>query len=92
MGRTATAFLVLIAVGGCVADDQGPAAAVLAAQQGQPVHASAPSYATWSHTDQFAQDSPPTAAPQPIPALPPQPIPAPPPDADDHLPETDGRA
>ena len=27
MGRTATAFLVLIAVGGCVADDQGPAAA-----------------------------------------------------------------
>ena len=79
MGRTATAFLVLIAVGGCVADDQGPAAAVLAAQQGQPIHASAPSYATWSHTDQFAvlQDSPPTPAPQP--ALPPQPIPAPPP-------------
>jgi len=76
MGRTATAFLVLIAVGGCVADDQGPAAAVLAAQQGQPIHASAPSYATWSHADLFAQDTPPTPAPQAIPAPPPAPAPA----------------
>lgn len=76
MGRTATACLVLIAVGGCVADDQGPAAAVLAAQQGQPIHASAPSYATWSHADQFAalQDSPP---PPPMPVPPPVPAPAP---------------
>ena len=80
MGRTATAFLVLIAVGGCVADDQGPAAAVLAAQQGQPIHASAPSYATWSHADQFAalQDSPPPPPPpQLMSAPPPAPAPAP---------------
>ena len=71
MGRTATAFLVLIAVGGCVADDQGPAAAVLAAQQGQPIAVAAPAYATWNKTDQFAvlQDSTPTMAPsQPLPA------------------------
>ena len=71
MGRTATAFLVLIAVGGCVADDQGPAAAVLAAQQGQPVAVAAPAYATWNKTDQFAvlQDNQPTMpSAQPLPA------------------------
>ena len=70
MGRTATALLMLIAVGGCVADDQGPAAAVLAAQQGQPIAVAAPAYATWNtKTDQFAQDSPSVLPPlQPTPA------------------------
>ena len=65
MGRTATAFLVLVAVGGCVADDQGPAAAVLAAQQGQPTVVTNPTYATWNRTDQFAalQQGPSPAAP-----------------------------
>ncbi len=53
MGRTATAFLVLVAVGGCVADDQGPLAPFPTAKQGQATVA--PSYATWSRPpDQFA--------------------------------------
>ncbi len=53
MGRTAAAFLVLVAVGGCVADDQGPLAPFPTAKQGQPT--TAPSYATWSRSpDQFA--------------------------------------
>jgi hypothetical protein len=73
MGRTATAWLVLVAVGGCVADNQGPPAAFQTAQKGQPPTASC--YATWSKPDQFAvlHDSvaavpPPMAAP---PATPP---------------------
>jgi hypothetical protein len=52
MGRTATALLVLIAVGGCVADNQGPAA-FQSAQKG-PSPATASCYATWSKPDQFA--------------------------------------
>src|SRR5450755_4713376 len=52
MGRTATAFLVLIAVGGCVADDAGPVGVLPVSKTGQP--AAAPSYATWNRTDQFA--------------------------------------
>ena len=51
MGRTAIAFLVLVAVAGCVADDQGPAAA-LAARDGQPFTGVAPSYATWTRPGQ----------------------------------------
>jgi hypothetical protein len=73
MGRTATAWLVLVAVGGCVADNQGPPAAFQTAQKGQPPAASC--YATWNKPDQFAvlHDSvaalpPPMAAP---PATPP---------------------
>ncbi len=52
MGRTATAFLVLIAMGGCVADYQGPPAAYQTSQNSQPAAASC--YATWSKSDQFA--------------------------------------
>ena len=53
MGRTATVFLVLLAVGGCVSDDQGPLAQFPAAKPGQP--GVSPSYATWNRPpDQFA--------------------------------------
>ena len=52
MGRTATAFLVLIAIGGCIADDAGPVGVMPVAKTGQP--APVPSYATWNRTDQFA--------------------------------------
>jgi hypothetical protein len=52
MGRTATAFLVLIAMGGCVADDSGPSTSVLVSRTGQP--ATPPNYATWNRTGQFA--------------------------------------
>ena len=52
MGRTATAFVMLVAVGGCVADNQGPAA-FQTAQTGQSP-ATASCYATWSKSDQFA--------------------------------------
>jgi len=52
MGRTATAFLVLVAVGGCVADNEGPPAAFQTVQKGQPPAASC--YATWNKSDQFA--------------------------------------
>ena len=52
MGRTATAFLVLMAIGGCVADDAGPVGVLPVGKTGQP--ANAPSYATWNRSDQFA--------------------------------------
>ena len=68
MGLTATAFLLLIALGGCVADDQGLPAQYSTAKPGQP--GVAPGYATWTRADQFAalQDDatpapPPKAAP-----------------------------
>jgi hypothetical protein len=52
MGRTAIAFLILAAVGGCVADDQGP----LARFPGAPGQdGAAPTYTKWSRAgDQFA--------------------------------------
>jgi hypothetical protein len=52
MGRTATAFLVLVAMGGCVADYDGPPAAFQTVQRSQPPAASC--YATWNKSDQFA--------------------------------------
>ena len=73
MGRTATAFLALVAVGGCVADDQGPAAAVLAAQHGQATVATNPTYATWNRTDQFATQHESTPTDPPPSALTPPP-------------------
>ena len=88
MGRTAAAFLVLVAVGGCVADDQGPLAPFPTAKQGQPT--TAPSYATWSRSpDQFAdlQSNAPaatkpsaTTVQKPAPALKPAVTKLPPPD------------
>ncbi len=69
MGRTATAFLVLVAVGGCVADNQGPVAAFQTAQNGQSLAAGS-CYATWSKSDQFAVLHDDTAAvPPPTAAL-----------------------
>jgi hypothetical protein len=68
MGRTATAFLVLVAVGGCVADDQAPAAAFQTAQNGQSP-AAASCYATWSKSDQFAVLHDDAAVPRPPAAL-----------------------
>lgn len=68
MGRTATAFLVLVAVGGCVADDQAPAAAFQTAQNGQSP-AAASCYATWSKSDQFAVLHDDAAVPRPTAAL-----------------------
>jgi hypothetical protein len=55
MGRTATAFLVLVMVGGCVADNQGPPAAYQTAQKDQSP-AAASCYATWSKSDQVKSD------------------------------------
>ena len=63
MGRTATAFLVLVAVGGCVADNQGPAA-FQSAQKGQSPAASS-CYASWSKSDQFAVLHDDTMVPRP---------------------------
>ncbi len=63
MGRTATAFLMLIAVGGCVADNQGPAA-FQTAQSGQSP-ATASCYASWSKSDQFAVLHDDTMVPRP---------------------------
>lgn len=62
MGRTAAAFLVLVALGGCVADDQGPMVVYPAAKPGQA--GVTPGYASWSRPDQFAamQDEAPVTA------------------------------
>jgi hypothetical protein len=68
MGRTATAFLVLVAVGGCVADNQGPAA-FQSAQKGQ-TPAAASCYASWSKSDQFAVLHDDTVVPRPATASP----------------------
>ncbi len=91
MGRTAAAFLVLAAVGGCVADDQGPLAPFPTAKQGQA--AVPPSYATWSRPpDQFADLQSNTSAkpsattvqkPAPKPAVTKLPPPAPTPGSSD---------
>jgi hypothetical protein len=64
MGRTALVFLVLVAVGGCVADNQEPSADLQTARKNQsPVAASC--YATWSKSDQFAIPHDDAAVPQP---------------------------
>ena len=71
MGRTATAFLMLVAVGGCVADNQGLPAAFQTVQKGQ-TPAPASCYATWSKPDQFAvlhDDSLPPPSPRSTAAL-----------------------
>ena len=63
MGRTAAVFLVLMAVGGCVSDDQGQVAQFTPTMK--PASPAAPSYSTWSRSpEQFAalQDGP-TAPP-----------------------------
>jgi len=71
MGRTVTAFLVLAALGGCVADDPGPMAALPAAKPGQP--GVAPGYATWTRADQFAALQDDAAVPAKVaPAMPAQ--------------------
>ena len=65
MGRKAIAFLVLVAVGGCVQDDQD---AALAPRQGQPLIGAAPAYATWTRPNAVvappagADPAPPRAA------------------------------
>jgi hypothetical protein len=67
--------LVLVAVGGCVADNQGPAA-FQTAQTGQSP-AAASCYASWSKSDQFAVLHDDTTVPRPKVA--PAPAPSPPP-------------
>jgi hypothetical protein len=53
MGRTATAFLILAAVGGCVSDDSGPLAQFPTAKPGQ--CGGTPCYAAWNRSpEQFA--------------------------------------
>src|SRR5437899_4944344 len=70
MGRTATAFLVLMAVGGCVADDQAQIGTFPTAKPGEA--GVQPGYAQWTRSgDQFAAlHEGPGAATQPAPGAP----------------------